>query len=291
MKYGPIREEADPEQGSGGGAVTAGLPHETGEPTPVIDQQPASTPPTEPVSDGDGEHQGQYPDPQPQPDQTPPQQGVVDLDELVKKLTPPQQQQPVAPQPPVKLTEEQKDELLQRFNVTDDFLLDLFGDADTPAEKARQIKALTAFRDGLVAQATTMADYLVEQKLQTMQQQLAPVMEVAQTQAAQAAEDKFFSTYSAFSTPAHKEAAKRVAQTIDRSKFPDEGDFHKEIATQTETFIKQFDPNFSLANTQKPTQTPTPASQSIGGQGGSGGAPTQKQKVSPQKDAADSLRV
>ncbi|MBO87918.1 MAG: hypothetical protein CMP14_00210 [Rickettsiales bacterium] len=192
------------------------------------------------------------------------------------------------------LTESEKAEMLNRMQFNEDFVQQMFGTYDEPAEKEQQLKALDALRQGVVNEAATIAQYLVQQQQEQLTQQLAPILQTYQEQQSNQSEKAFYDKYKALDDDNYRELTKMVATNVQQSgkEFASQEDYYQEIAAQSEAMIKRTVPNFSLNGASTPTKTTqmtAPASQQIGGQGGSGGAPRNQEKVTKQQHAANIL--
>lgn len=193
------------------------------------------------------------------------------------------------------LTDDEKAQMLNRMQFDDEFAQNLFGSYDEPAERETQLKALDALRQGVVNEAATIAQFLVQQQQEQLAQQLAPILNGYQQQQSDETEKQFYDTYKLLDSDNYRPLTKMVATNVQQSgkEFATTEAYYQEIAAQTETLIKQTVPTFSLNGASTPTkttQTTTPATQQIGGQGGSGGAPRNQEKVTKQQHAANILK-
>tara|TARA_R110002051_G_scaffold140428_7_gene213190 strand:+ start:4815 stop:5672 length:858 start_codon:yes stop_codon:yes gene_type:complete len=210
--------------------------------------------------------------------------------ELVPALQPVEQPKTVDD-----LTAAEKAEMLNRMQFNEDFVQQMFGTYDEPAEKEQQIQALNQLRQGVVNEAATIAQYLVQQQQEKLASQLAPILQGYQEQQATETEKSFYNKYAALDNEQYRQLTKVIATNVQQSgkQFASAEDYYQEIAAQSEELIKQTVPTFSLSSASTPTkttQTTTPATQQIGGQGGSGGAPRTQGKVTKQQHAANILK-
>ena len=210
--------------------------------------------------------------------------------ELVPALQPVEQPKTVDD-----LTDAEKAEMLNRMQFNEDFVQQMFGTYDEPAEKEQQIQALNQLRQGVVNEAATIAQYLVQQQQEKLASQLAPILQGYQEQQATETEKSFYNKYAALDNEQYRQLTKVSATNVQQSgkQFASAEDYYQEIAAQSEELIKQTVPTFSLSSASTPTkttQTTTPATQQIGGQGGSGGAPRTQGKVTKQQHAANILK-
>lgn len=294
---GFIREEA-PEFGDGGGAEL-GLPHEvnaiTEEVDSVTEEPVAEDEPIEETLIEEVTESLETPEEETKVTEAPSidaqQIGKTIADELRPSLQPVTKE--TAPQQP--MTEAEQAEMLNRMKFDEKFVEDMFGTYEEPADKERQLRALDNLRQGVVSEAVTLANYLVEQQTQKLTEQLAPVLQQYSETTQQKAEDTFYKSYPTLDTDQYRPLAKTVATNIQQSgkEFASTNDYYNEIAAQTETLIKSMVPNFALKGEPtktKQTQTKAPATQQIGGQGGSGGGNEKPVKKTRYQLAADSLR-
>ena len=283
-QLGFIYEEA-PEYGDGGGA-DLGLPTDG---QAVVE---STTPPEqsqEETEQPELELQGEKVE-QETPQFDPTAIGMSIAAELAPALQPAEQPKTVDD-----LTESEKAEMLNRMQFNEDFVQQMFGTYDEPAEKEQQLQALDALRQGVVNEAATIAQYLVQQQQEQLTQQLAPILQTYQQQQSVQSEKSFYDNYKALDNDNYRELTKMVATNVQKSgkEFASAEEYYQEIAAQSEAMIKQTVPTFSLNGASTPTkttQTTTPATQQIGGQGGSGGAPRTQEKVTKQQHAANILK-
>ena len=121
------------------------------------------------------------------------------------------------------------------------------------------------------------------------------ILQGYQEQQATQTEKAFYDKYTALDNDQYRQLTKVIATNVQQSgkQFASAEDYYQEIAAQSEELIKQTVPTFSLNGASTPTkttQTTTPATQQIGGQGGSGGAPRNQEKVTKQQHAANILK-
>jgi len=225
-------------------------------------------------------------EPTPAPDPTPEPTPVnLDPEALAAAMAKhmPQQQQPEK-----ELTPEEIAQLTNQWNPTPDFLNRLQGGDEQ--DQSLQLQAIEEMRDGFLRQALTVADQMYQQRQQQMEAQLAPLRQHYAELAGRQAEEQFYKSYPGLAK--HKDLTTKVAQAIQASgqQFKTPQEQSQTIASQTESVIKQFDPNFSLTAQTKPTRSSQPASQQIGGQGGAGGAAQSSKPLTPQQRAAEKLK-
>tara|TARA_R100000808_G_scaffold10241_1_gene27361 strand:- start:16970 stop:17872 length:903 start_codon:yes stop_codon:yes gene_type:complete len=293
---GFIREEA-PEFGDGGGA-DLGLPH-------VVEDTPTAEDPVteEPVVEDEPIEEPTIEEPTESPEnseeETTVTEAPIDAQQIGKtiadELRPALQPVTKEAEPQQTMTEAEQAEMINRMKFDEKFVEDMFGTYEEPADKERQLRALDNLRQGVVSEAVTLANYLVEQQTQKLTEQFAPVLQQYTETAQQKAEETFYESYPTLDTDQYRPLAKTVATNIQQSgkEFATTNDYYKEIAAQTETLIKSMVPDFALKGEPtktKQTQTKAPATQQIGGQGGSGGGKEEPVKKTRQQLAADVLQ-
>lgn len=174
-------------------------------------------------------------------------------------------QQPALQRQP---TQEELAQHYQVWNPEPSFVNDMnkLVDADVPIEE--RMKLLHQMRDGMVNQAFRGAELLIEQKMQQMQAQMAPAIQVAQERQSKQLMRDFETSYPALK--GQKDLVDSITARLGaqgfRPKSKDEA-FGK-VAEIAETILKGVNPQFTLKQSGGTNGMPSMAGTNMGGQTG-----------------------
>lgn len=194
------------------------------------------------------------------------------LKEGFEKVIPKPEQQV---QKEVQLTPEQEDQLLGRWKPDDKFLELL----DNEDPKVR-LNAVAHMRDGIIKQALTMTKFLVDQAVEGIQSQVAPINQERQLTAQEKGREAFYSVYPSLKGEGENDYSdflRLAVEDLRKEGFvpKSSADAMKTIATRAEERIKKFNPKFELGTptaqttkTKAKTTMPKQAQTSPGGGGG-----------------------
>ena len=139
-------------------------------------------------------------------------------------------------------------------------------------------QAILSMRDGLMQQAATYSNYLVQMQREQLMKELAPVLESVREQRRQQTVGRFLTKYP--SLKPFERALPLVAKQLAESGANyagDEGKAFESLANATAEYVKTFNPEFSLGQPATAGSGGVkPASVSFGSGGGGGSAPARK---------------
>lgn len=142
--------------------------------------------------------------------------------------------------------------------------------------------AFNEMRDSLIKQADTVAQIRLQQQLEQINQQYAPIRESIARQETEAQNKRFSDSYPQIGKPELQPMIASVMQGIvgeikggTRKPFSNEGDAFKEVASRVEKIIQVHNPNFKLSAGETPSKKSggeIPVTSPGAGGGGGGGA-------------------
>lgn len=209
-----------------------------------------------------------------------------DLREAVAKLIELQQQQYVpkseeaaAPQ----VTPEQLEEILKPVRVNAQ-MLEAMGFED-PSEE--QIKAMQSLVNGITEHSTRLNNYIVQRRLQEINQQIQPIQSHMQMQAAQQAETRFYTEYKDLSE--YKDIVQQVATNLSQTRpdlaQKDEKTVFNEVAKVTRDLLKRFNVQPPQSSATSPARNvPKPERTSSAGRSVSNYQPNASTNFNPDAD-------
>jgi len=247
----------EPDDNNGDGGVADLLTQ------PEITDDPNLAPSGDTAPSGDS-------DPEPAPVPAPTVQlTAADIAAAVAAAIP--QQQPVAPAPAPKMSQEEINKLLKKPEI-DDAFLEKFGNITTQKE------ALLDFAERVAAHAEARAQLHTYGELQRLQAQFAPSLKAAEELAAKQREDAFYREYADLDKPELRQVVNALAPTILSSKkFASQKEAFESVAKGVERLIQSTTPTFKLnakgAKTTNPNALPTQSAGTGGGGNASAPAP------------------
>lgn len=173
------------------------------------------------------------------------------------------------------LTPEEAKKLLRVWEPDDDFLAK-FDNLETRREM------LLKLRDGFVGQGDAIAQYRLQEAIQGIHQQYAPVLSYVQQQMVERQEQEFYTEYPVLKNEKLKPLIMAVAKDMQArgEVSADSKENFKRLAAGVESVIKVSNPDFTLKTPASSTSSPTrnsagriPSTTSGSGGGGGGKAP------------------
>jgi hypothetical protein len=214
------------------------------------------------------------------PQQTPQTQPAFDpsaISAAVKEAFTEMQQTQQQTQPQREMSPEERAEFFQVFdpmqnNFVDEFTTKL---ADPDLDAIERAKVISTFRDGLVNQALRGAELMIEQKLASLNQQIAPAVEIARKQQTEKLWNDF--TTAAPELKEHREIVDAVAAQLAQSGFrpKDQNELFSRVADMSRGILSKAGVNLPQSQQQFSggQQMPRMSSTNVGN-GGNGGSPS-----------------
>jgi hypothetical protein len=174
----------------------------------------------------------------------------------IAKINPPQE----APQP--RMTEDELKEYLQVYEPTEDYVnafqTAIISEESTPEDRQR---ALIGLRDGFMNQATRAAELMMEEKLQEMEQKLAPANNYAQQAQAEQLWNDFATKYPALKE--HEQMVDMVSTSLVASGYKpaSQDELFGKVAEGVTGLLQKTNPNFVAQPKQAATEMPSMSSQ------------------------------